>query len=417
MTWMLQKLKRDSQEEIHVNLLDYLPTAYELQHWTGSGLLQWRQNTWECEFVLSRLLNGRLRFIVKPQDWRRSYRFVEQYPLEFESELEDGYQISVSGIHFTRGIMDDFPWEVFLGYAGAASRQKEREAQEVSLRCDLTNYSLNQRLGPVEFRINEFDISLERLGWNDQSGIEEHSYAYNHAPVLTCLKIEDIGIEEVSEARDCIRDITSQLSIACRGYVFVVAQHIFNRENGIIRSEYKEPAFPNKGWVRPFIPSDYLEQFLAATCYCFEDRADRLELAHIIDHYLHAFAMRSSWPLAVGMLTAMETLKTAFFRRYPEEADAFGSRRPSYRTQLESVFERLDVEANDIELQEFINTRNQIIHEGTPVSVTTPVEDYEDTSSEAWQRTQKAASLFERTLLAYLGYSGPCEFLDLTERV
>lgn len=450
------------EDEYPVNLLDYPPEASELQHWKGSGQLRWRDNSWDGDFVLSRLLNGRLRFIFKLQDWRKSSdRFVNLYPLEFEGVAEDDSVISVMGIHFNMRY-GSIPHWICTGYAHNATRRIEKVADTVSVRCDLTNYSLHQRMREVQFQLAGFDISIERLGRGKKgSGIEEHAVAYHHAALSTCLKIENIPLSKAQDAVDCLQEIATLLSIACRGHVFITARHIWNQEKGKFDSLFEEPAFLDRRWGRPLIPTDHIEDFLIAAFPADKDRVEKLELAFMTDHYLQGLTIRSIWPQSVSIFTAMETLKTAFFNQNnnnenatyhywivpPEDFESnvamvneilevltkhfsrFGQltnderrslkdqirhslKRRSYKTQLKRMLDLLSIDYTSNELQFFVNTRNRLIHEGTPVPASTSLDEYYEKSNTALVNVKRATSLFEQSLLAYLSYQGPRELYD-----
>jgi hypothetical protein len=304
-------------------LLNYPPTIDELQGWKGSGQLHWRNNSWNGDFALSRLLNGRLRFLFKPHDWRNSDTFVELYPLEFDGATEDGSLLSVTGIHFTRTYLAEMPWEIHVGYAHSATRRNDVDADIVSIRCDLTNYVLNQRIKKVELQLDGFDIRIDRLGWGGNgSGIEEHANAYRHASLSTCLIIRDIPTGSVEQAIDCLHEVAILFSIACRGHVSIAARHIWNQEKGKIDTLFEEPPFPDRGWGRSLIPSDNIEDFLTAVYPRDKNRVRKLELSYVTDHYLQALTLRSAWPQSVGIFTAMESLKTAFFNQNMNEENA-----------------------------------------------------------------------------------------------
>jgi hypothetical protein len=89
-----------------------------------------------------------------------------------------------------------------------------------------------------------------------------------------------------------------------------------------------------------------------------------------------------------------------------------GLNRRSYKTQLKRMLELLGVEYESSELQFFVDTRNRLIHEGAPVPASTPLNEYDQRITAAWQHVINAVSLFERALLAFLNYGGPCELFN-----
>jgi hypothetical protein len=445
--------------EGEVNLLDYPPTVTELQHWKGSGELGWRKSAWKGNFAHSRLLNGRLRFIFKLHDGRQSSdRFINQYPLEFEGVAEDGSQISVTGIHFNRR----YGFVTCTGYAQAARRYTEVKGDTVSIVCELTNYSLEQRREDVELSLDGFGIKIARLWWGkEDSGLKEHAVAYQHAAISTQLKIENIPHDQAEKAIDCLDRVASLLSVACRGFVFIVAQHTLNAKEVHVDSLFEEPPFSDKGWGRPLISSNNIEEFLIAAYQTMSEPTLNKELGYITDHYLQALTLRSAWPIAVGIFTAMETLKSAYFannesdenaaynywvvppanfesnkamlkevievlsRHFPRFAHLSGSerdslkdqikhglKRRSYKTQLKRMLSELGVRYTDPELRIFVNIRNSLVHTGRPEFTSASGEEHHMQNTSAWRKVRKAVGLFERTLLAFLNYKGPCELFD-----
>jgi hypothetical protein len=447
--------------ESTINLLNYPSIVNELQSWKGSGQLLWRTNSWDGDFVLIRLLNGRLRFVFNPQDERDSDRFSKLHDLEFSGVAEDESEILVKGIHFTRSFAN-FSYHINVGYASSATRhiKKGTDTDTISIRCDLTNYSLNQRIEDVQFKLGGFDINIERLNWGEKSsGIQEHASAYQHATLSTCLEIKDIPLSKAEVAIDCLEEISELLSIACRGHVFIVARHIWNQGTGKLDSYFKEPPFSDRMWGRPLIPSSAIEDFIMAAYLADKDRVRKLELVYATDHYLQALTLRSLWPQSVGIFTAMESLKVAFFNQnrneentaysywvVPEDFEAnkdiikvlvnvlakefprfatltqnerqslesqiVGLNRRSYKTQLKRMLALLGVEYEPSELQFFVNTRNRLIHEGASVAASTPLNEYDEKMEAALQHIENAVSLFERALLAFLNYSGPHELFN-----
>jgi len=452
----------DNEEEYTPNLQNYPPIKNVLQSWEGKGDLSWRDNAIAGDFMLSRLLNGRLRFVFRPHDWQKSNAFIELHDLEFNGIANDESSISVTGIHFTRRYLDEMPWEICVGFARKASRILGAETDTVSVRCDLTNYSLNQRIGDVEFALDGFSIRISPLWWGKHSsGVEEHAIAYQHAYLPTCLMIENISLSEAPKAINCLQEITKFLSIACRGNTSIAAQHIFNQEEGRFHSLFEEPPFPIRKWGRPLIKSDVIEEYLVKVCSVNRSREQNLALAFVTDHYLQSLTLRSAWPQSVGIFTAMESLKTAFFNQNsseenesynfwvvpPEDFESnkimikeiisvlakhfprfselsqdekqsleaqikHGLKRRSYKTHLKRMLDLLDVQYLSRELQFFVNTRNRLIHEGTPVSADTPLSEYDEKSATAWQHVMQAVGLFERALLSFLNYDGPRELFN-----
>jgi hypothetical protein len=300
------------------NLLNYPPIVNELQSWKGTGNLSWPNHSVTGDFVLSRLLNGKLRFVFKPQDWINSSKFKNRHDLEFDG-VADEYSISARGIHFTRGFLDELPG-IWVGFAQSATRRIDVDANTVSVRCDLTNYSLN-RPDKIDLQLDGFAINITRLGWgtNKDNGIKEHATAYRHAYLSSCLTIENIPLSKTDQAIDCLDEVAALLSIACRGHAHIAARHIWNYEKGKFDSLYEEPPFPVIKWLSPLISSENIKDFLMAAYPMQRDRVQKLELAFITDHYLQALTLRLVWPISVGIFTAMDSLVTVFFNQNMDE--------------------------------------------------------------------------------------------------
>lgn len=422
-----------------------------LRLWEGEGCLRCQHGTtWKSEFTVAHLLNGRLQLVVTPkEEWHSLTDCVSQHEW-FELKGICGRQnseITATRIHFTH---TRFSLQSLIGYAHSVILRPEKNSyasDSVSLKYELFNYSFDGRLSPVEIRIGDFDMEISRLTWPSKTEIREHGYAYRHRSVLACLQIRDVSSSRQDEAAGCVNGVLELLSLANRGYVFPAVRHTYGADEEWLDSRFDEPHFTKLGWPRPLIPSEHLEEFLEVTYPNMDANYRSLELAHVIDHYLQALTLRSSWPISLGIFTAMETLKSAFFHHRndqdagfqywvvppedfdrPEVIDAlvdvlgrhfprFNSlekselssltaqlrhnlNRRSYRTQLRRMLEQLGVNYDRDALQAFIDTRNRIIHSGRL------------TEDEGWKKVDGATSLFERTLLAILGYDGPSELFD-----
>ena len=79
------------------------------------------------------------------------------------------------------------------------------------------------------------------------------------------------------------------------------------------------------------------------------------------------------------------------------------------------MLNQLGVDYDKRELQPFIDIRNRIIHCGTPAPSDVPPADYSQRTSKASKAINDATSLFERALLAALGYTGPRELFNAEE--
>jgi len=324
----------------------------------------------------------------------------------------------------------------------------------------LTNFRFTSLASPLKILVEDFSVEIGRLGWRNQGEIEEHSSAYQHPMVSTYLRMKDVPLVKQSKAIECLQGIVELLSIAQRGYTFIVAQHTYDAEGRWLDSRFTEPNFTSRGWLRPLIPDESLADFLKATYPHLTTKYQNLQLANVIDHYLQALTLRSAWPTSLGIFTAMETLKTAFFRQtedaedskhefwvipydtFEKEPDLLnelidvlcrhfprfcnlkkgerdslkaqlkGLNRRSYKTQLKRMLDRLEVNYHKNELQPFISIRNRIIHQGTPAEGKSSGTEYEHRASQAWEQIEAAISLFERILLTVLGYRGTSGLFD-----
>lgn len=434
------------------NSVDQQLNMMGLRRLKGHGRLRCQHGTtWNCAFSITHLLNGRLQVIVMPSSERRNWsKLIDCHrqcePLEVEGMDEKQRRISANTIHIT---CVNYSHESLIGYARSVAYHPEKTApsDRITLKHDLFNFRLTGRVSPVKVQIDSFDVEIGHLGWPDQWMVREHSKAYRHPTISTRLSIKDISVAEQDAATEGIYGILELLSVANRGYVFSAARHIGDADGRWLSGQLEEPHFTKPGWPRALIPSDSLEDFLTAAYPHMNAKYRSLELAHVIDHYLQALTLRSSWPISLGIFTAMETLKAAFFREQGDKDAKFqfwvvppddfaGNRevlddliealgkhfsrfrnldsserdslkaklrdlnRRSYRTQLRRMLEQLNVSHSKGELQSFIAIRNSIIHQGRP------------TENDGWKQVEGAASLFERVLLGVLGYEGPNEPFD-----
>lgn len=446
-----------------------------LQRFTGEGRLRCQHNgKWDCAFTIARLLNGRLQVSVvldvklgssrQLRDWLRRCE-----PFRIEGADGDGNPILAADIHFTRVVLG--PQETLVGYAHSCDRVNGREQQPnadtITIACELGGFRCTSpTVCPFAFQIQGLSLEIGRLGRNWR--VDEHSNAYKHMRITSYLQVREVPAVEEHRALESVRGMLQLLSIAQRRYVLSTAQHKYRTDEQWLESQFHEPAFTSRGWPRPLIPVESLESFLTAAYPNLTAKYQSLELGNVIDHYLQALTLRSVWPSSLGVFTAMETLRAAFFRqstdikdrefqywivpgdtssrepwllpgtvvedlfrvlkshcsrfdglRRPERqslrAQLRGLNRRSYKTQLRRMLNQFGVEYAEKELQPFIDIRNRIIHYGTPAPATTSVTHYRQRATRASQHISNATSLFERTLLAALGYEGPRELFNAEE--
>ncbi len=373
---------------------------------------------------------------------------------EFEGVTENGVTINAKGITFTyRQIKEGVV--LLVGIAQQVERIMDRnvEDDDASIRCDLTNFSLRNRMPPIGLHLGDFEVQLFSLNWGNRTQmLREHAKVYQYAMVASCLKVDHVAPDQEAEILDHLQEVAFLLSIACRGHVDIVAQHV--QKAGKLHSTFIEPTFTEAKWIRPLIPDEAIADFLQDVYPLSGSQMDHLAIGYAIEHYLKALTMESAWPLSAGIFTAMEALKTAFFaqnqnneeveasaywvvpyqdfvenhdmindilnvlRRYFErfgelqtnerdslKAQIKGLHRRSYKTQLRWMLEALEIEPNGKELQNFINARNDVIHRGSPVPLDSTPENYDANVDRAWRDVCNAIALFERTLLAFLKYN------------
>jgi hypothetical protein len=443
-----------------------------LEQFDGIGKLRCQHGRCrDCSFSVIRLLNGRLQVHVIPAILKGEYSSSEEWnawlrrcePFVIEGEDGVGNQISASEIHFTRtrlGLR-----KTLIGYAQSAARHSQEKSYsgEITIKCELTGIQLSSLGYPMAIQADDFPVEIGRLGLIDQGEIYEHSTAYRHTTISAYLRIRNIPVVNLDRAIECLRGIATLLSVASRQYAFQVVQHRFDADGQWLDSQFFEPPFTARGWPRTLIPDESLADFLTTAYPHFTAKYQGLELGNAIDHYLQSLTLHSIWPASLGVFTAMETLKSAFFRQtedtkdagfefwvvpsnvsnnFEDKAELFdelidvlchhfprfcelndgekqslkaqlrGLNRRSYRTQLKRILNRLQVDYQESELQPFIAIRNNIIHRGAPIESSLPSADYWAKASMGWKQIEAATALFEKALLAVLGYAGPSELFD-----
>lgn len=447
------------------------PSILALERFEGIGRLCCQHKaSWDCTFTIVRLLNGRLRVdIVLDMDHdfsgRLSNRLRQHELFAVEGTSVAGNHISASNIHFTRTTSSPLHCqETLIGYAPIAARSSQTIIPDsFQVECEISNFLPTHKVSDLVIQGDGLDVRIQRLRWKEQGEIEEHGNAYRHSIVSTSLVVPRVATDEYDGAVKRLRAIVELLSFAGRGYVFVTAQHRYSLEGQWLDSQFNEPPFTSRGWIRPLIPDDALGDFLQVAYPRLVAKYQRLELANAIDHYLQAMTLRSVWPSSLGIFTAMETLRAAYFyqseepedreaefwvvppRIFDSDPEVFGElvkslsnhfprfrdltvhesqslkaqlrniNRRSYKTQLRRMLDQLKVDYQRRELQPFVSIRNRIVHYGTPARSDVPTADYEASTSKASDEINDAVSLFERTLLAILGYTGPKELFNAEE--
>jgi hypothetical protein len=427
--------------------LDQDTDCVALQHWVAYGEVNCQHgNKCECDFHVEQLLNGRIRVILLLNEEKLGDGTWLNLcsPLSVHGRDEQGRILAVDDVHITHEVLSGKTWPFSrrIGYARTALLQEHREPSgDLVVEFELSSSSLHVQLLPVELPAGDFSVQLERVTWPESRKLVEHGFGYRHPTVFACLRIPGVPSEEEAKVDEFLRRFCLLLSLANRGYVFPVTKRVIAGGN-VLRQVLTEPIFTSLGWARPLISPQHLREFLTTAYGPFDEQYENMDLALALDYCLQAMTLRSAWASSLGVFTAMETLKTAFFRqraqsegeweywvvppgdfeakpdvceellavladRFPrfrvlESRDRASIRgqlvnlnRRSYKTQLRRMLDVLNVEYEATELQPFIDVRNSIIHSGRP------------SDSEGWKRIEKAASLFERVLLAILGYSGP----------
>jgi len=259
---------------------------------------------------------------------------------------------------------------------------------------------------------------------------------------------------------DLAHQLCQLLSLAQRTHVWCVAWHWHNNAGDLIRSHYEEPVFPASRPSSPLIPISAIGRFIEISAEPYEKHFVPWKLGEAQEYYLQGVLNGSGWTQALGLFTALETLKAAFLHshkkaglgvyvaegknKHPfkkkgvdqkiidvlsnefEEFRAIASEeliplqskildlnRKAYKSVLRAMFHELNVTVEDDDLQSLVELRNQIIHLGSPTYASKKWRS----SSEAFRWVPKFGALVEKTILAILGYGGDVELYDAAVQI
>jgi len=416
----------------------------------GKGFLKCKHDTkWECNFEISQLLNGRLFIILSIQTeiflWDKlEHNLSNCYPFSVEGIDFQNQKVHIDNINFTNA----YPLDMMLvGYGQTAqiSNSLLPLPEMIDIEYNIINFRLNQMVTPIKIVLNGFSFEINNLSYIDGSRTKEHSIAYRHPIVSANIEGRDISSNELNKIQSNVETICWLLSIACRKHVFIASRTISS--NKLVIKNYFEPTFTQIGHIRDLIPNGSVREFLSASFERINGEFRGLNLGITVDHYLQALILRSAWALSVGIITAMEALKSELWKFRGEKDEQFqywiapieydqqkeeiseeiikvlvnhfskfktlGKEEKlaiktqinninyrSYRTQLKRIFDLLQISYTKVELNNFIKVRNLIIHYGD-------LENQRDNLD--WKNAKMAIALFEKTLLAVLGYKGKYE--------
>jgi hypothetical protein len=322
---------------------------------------------------------------------------------------DDGRALSATNVHWTNRTLlaPDYAQSELEGFVGRPGcleigdlDRRPRLARAVN--CDLTNALVDRQVGPAELGTPGTTVTLKPSP--DHREVRRRMEALTTSGVLSGIFLEVAGPKPVEELDDSAHALCGLLTLAHRSPVAIVGEHWDDPESSVKLSRYQEPPFLYSPMFRPLIPAGALGHFLAGTFASYLKQWHEWDLAHAIDHYAQAHALRSAWTQAVGFFTAMETLTHAFLARPTRSAcDARG-----YANVVDQMIKELEIPADDLDVGRLITLRNKIIHRGSPGSRGTPWSD----EGEAFRLATQFGGLVESTILAILGYHGEFERYD-----
>ena len=423
---------------------------------SGSGHLTCRHATeWPCDFWLAQLFNGRIVVQVWnvqriPHDLNRWLDKCE--PFDLIGTLNDGRSAMTRGIHWTWsfGLTEKMIEGVVHrpGYM-EISRTPRIEIPSQRVICEISNLFLGRVVGPIESNVGQACIQFNRLSCHADN--RRRMEALKTAGILSSVSVEPVELISEDHLGDMVDTLCSLLTFAQRSPVSCVAQHSQDVSKTIVRSRYQEPVFYYPTMFRPLIPSENLAAFVQDTFGNYSRQWKLWDLGHAIDHYVQAIALHSAWSQAVGIFTALETLKNAYlqqprknnleyfvsegsfrkrriasqvmellgsnfviFNDLPDdEKDALsgkirGLNQRAYKLILKKMFQELRMPVDEDDLALLVRLRNQIIHGGSPDYQKGPWKN----PSKASEVASRFAGLVEKTILAILDFQGDSERYD-----
>lgn len=422
----------------------------------GSGYLDdCNGNRVNCSFIIRQLANGMIEAeitIDQPQ-----ISFNEQAVERLVGRDHDNNIVEATEILILETTLANN--NIYYGHIDTLVHAAHQEitTDTVHLKFEATNYRLHDLQQPIQFRHKGYEIEILRSEWNQQQH-RFHRASFKYAAVTTEIRLRNVPSAKQEEAIRYATEIQALLSIACRSRVFIVSHSVFDNNQNWTATYYMQPIYTDQGWSYPLIPNTAIVGFIQQSYDNFLSNFVDLELATAIEHYHQALSIRSVWSIATGMFTALETIKTAFLRpserhsiSFWVESDAdfkrqsimfnelvdvlasyfdrfkqmnraerdslsaqfYGLNRRSYKSQLVYILDYFKVSYDKRELQSIITIRNLIIHEGSPNSQ----KEYEENEilvRSHWGTIKRSVTLFEKLLLAILGYHGARDEFDQT---
>jgi hypothetical protein len=419
----------------------------------ATGVLVWgTERESSCPVEVTQLYNGRIliRATVGGKANQLGDWSMRCQAFSILGTVDDGRALSATNVHWTNRTLlaPDYAQSELEGFVGRPGcleigdlDRRPRLARAVT--CDLTNALLDRQVGPVE--LGGLATTATLTPSPNHRWVRRRMEALGTSGVLSRIRLEVAAPRPVEELDDTAHAICGLLNLAHRSSVAIVGEHWDNPEGSAEFSRYSEPPFLYPPLFRPLIPTDALGHFMASTLVPYQRQWRKWDLAHAVDHYVQAHAVRSAWAQSVGFFTSLETLKQAFLaqannrsleRYLPAqelkkrkivsrivdclERELRGSvdlskadkeslrgkvgdlNRRAYRLVLEKMFEQLGVVVEEADLRQLKSLRNQIIHRGSPDYSEGPWRD----GSEAYRVAARFAGVVEGALMAILGYQG-----------
>ena len=419
----------------------------------GQGDLGFQNQAVRCSLKICILSNGRIRVEASGEEatfW--PITDAQNLHSEIGGRTSNGAAFQVKGFYVSReNSADLFGDTTLVGYARSLTIECNEDNPIHTIKADLIGFRVLITTSQ-NIHINGHTIELKRQRWRNHDELDEHGYIYQHTMVSSQLATVLPSGSDVNHIERMFNDIAALLAIASREYVFVTAIHHYDAAGKLLVSRYIEPPFQAKGYGHPLVQTQNIADFITTTYPMLLSNYTTWNFRAATDHYQQAMTMRSAWPMAVCIFTAIESLKKAFEKsghstsqqyqipksEFNEDqqlvidikavlADHFPqfnklapddegyliqkvrdlNLKPwTFREQLTEMLEHLTVAYTESEIKDIIRIRNSIIHTGTPISTSVTPDMFPQEAFAAWEISEATVALFETTLLAILGYGG-----------
>ncbi len=414
------------------------------------------------EVQLEQLLNGKIVVKISSLNtpyandfWKRNRNQL----LILEGALENQCKFRCDSLTLT-SISGAFGPIVLCCSAPYVCFVNKRISEYVDIEVSLTNFRCKLRKS-IEFELNGFKCKLEKKSLPEKNQKLAHARNYHHPIVESTLRVNAVKVSEIEQLEKFIDDVILQLSIVSRGSCFITTICIIDGEEKLYH-KMNTPELPYKySSLENLIHDEHIPQFLNQTLTPLQNKSTDWKIVYICDYYFHSLSLSLLWPMSLGILTALESLKDSFYENNPDEEEYGRNRmagkistaqvtkmsgavrdyvieqickqneklpsgkkiaisdaekadfkaqikgliqRPSYKSQLVRMFEQLGVNFDLKNVEDIIRVRNRIIHTG-----------YYDAEGFGWREIRNAIGLVEKALLCLLEYTG--EFLPYNELV